>query len=48
MREQIQQLIEDDDDYFDDDDECCEECGCYHSHFRWCSQYDPPYYPGLN
>lgn len=38
-------------DEFDDEFEeyeCCDECGCYHSHFKFCSQYDPSYYPDID
>lgn len=38
------------DPYFDDEgndpdanDGNCEECGCYHGHHPWCSEYDPSY-----
>lgn len=24
-------------------DESCEECGGYHGHNPWCSEYDPAY-----
>jgi hypothetical protein len=32
----------------DDESDCCDECGCYHSHFTFCSQYDPSYYPDID
>lgn len=35
----------DDEDLEDDEGGCCDECGCYHSHFKFCSCYDPNYYP---
>jgi len=34
--------------YWDDEDDwddevsngCCDDCGCYHGHFRWCGHSD--------
>jgi len=28
----------DHDEDYDDSDECCDECGCYHSHYSWCRE----------